>query len=414
MFDNLLYQDVSNLLAKDFVSHKLPQAVLLSGPQSSGKLTCALELARIVSCHSKDENKGNWSCSCLSCLKHKALISSDLLLTGARDCTLEISAAAQTLMQAANSGEHLVSARYLFVRSVRKLTVRFNPILIEGDAKASKIEPLIVSISELLEEIELPGELPKIEKLEKIVKKINEKAKDLESGFMYDSLPVAQIRKASIWARYTVSEGKKVLIIENIDRMQEGVRNALLKILEEPPTDTLFILTTTRRSAVMPTILSRVRTYSFKERAVNQQIEVIQRVFHGIVPPIEKKNTKTVIQQYLNSFLPVSQERITSIANSFVETLHNKRMPDIDKIVKEMKNFEPRVMLKMFFNEILFSHEQSLRAITDAQKNSEWQEVGVKLVHTLRQSYSDVLTFNQSPVSALEQVVFVFLEEGLL
>ena len=32
-------------------------------------------------------------------------------------------------------------------------------------------------------------------------------------------------------------EGKKTIIIENADRMQTSVRNALLKILEEPPED---------------------------------------------------------------------------------------------------------------------------------------------------------------------------------
>ena len=49
-------------------------------------------------------------------------------------------------------------------------------------------------------------------------------------------------------------EGKKTIIIENADRMLESVRNALLKILEEPPVDTIFILTTSQRNLVMPTI----------------------------------------------------------------------------------------------------------------------------------------------------------------
>ena len=53
--------------------------------------------------------------------------------------------------------------------------------------------------------------------------------------------------------------------------MLESVRNALLKILEEPPADTVFILTTSRRNAVMSTILSRVRTYQFNERTLEQQ-----------------------------------------------------------------------------------------------------------------------------------------------
>jgi len=415
MFDNLLHQEAAALLIQDFVSNKLPQAVLLSGPSASGKLTCALELARIVSCHAEGEKKGSWTCTCESCLKHKALVHPDLLLTGFRDCTLEIAAAAKTLMQAIESKKHIEAARYLYIRSVRKLTSRFNPVLIEGDTKASKIEPLIVSLDEMLEEIEPQRPLLSVDKLQKIIDKIAVKSQKLESGFMYESLPISQIRKASAWARYTVADSKKVLIIENADRMQEGVRNALLKILEEPPEDTLFVLTTTRRSAVMPTILSRVRTYSFCNRTFDQQREVIQRVFHSdVLSPTGVIPQNDVIDYYLSGFLPIMPQRIAELANNFIETIHKRHVPNIDNLVKEMKNFEPRVMLKMFFNELIMSHERSLYSITDAAKYAAWQEIGTKLIKTIQESYSNIITFNQSPASAFDQIVYIFLEEGLL
>ncbi len=50
MFENLLYQDAASLLTLDIKNKTLPSSILLSGPQSSGKLTCALELARVLSC----------------------------------------------------------------------------------------------------------------------------------------------------------------------------------------------------------------------------------------------------------------------------------------------------------------------------------------------------------------------------
>ena len=127
--------------------------------------------------------------------------------------------------------------------------------------------------------------------------KVEELCMKLESSFMYDSIPIAQIRRANSWVNYTTSSNKKVLIIENIDRMQDSVRNAMLKILEEPPENTVFILTTSRRGAVLPTILSRVRTYPFIERSLSQQKEVISRVFHYDV--------SSSIDTYLANFLPV-------------------------------------------------------------------------------------------------------------
>lgn len=50
MFDNLLYQPAGVQLASDLTNNILPGAMLFSGNISSGKLTCALELARILSC----------------------------------------------------------------------------------------------------------------------------------------------------------------------------------------------------------------------------------------------------------------------------------------------------------------------------------------------------------------------------
>ena len=190
----------------------------------------------------------------------------------------------------------------MFVRSVRKLTSRFNPVFYEGDDKVSKISPYIQTIDELLEEFDPLRPIEKlgdIEKIKKNAENLLTQCEKLESSFMYDSVPVSHIRNASSWARFTTSSGKKVLIIENADRMLETVRNALLKILEEPPEDTLFILTTSKRGAVMPTILSRVRTYPFIERTEEQNNDVISRVFHD-----EGRN----INDYLCGFLPVSKE----------------------------------------------------------------------------------------------------------
>ena len=50
MFDNLLFQPASVQLAEDLKRGVLPNALLFSGNSASGKLTCALELARVLSC----------------------------------------------------------------------------------------------------------------------------------------------------------------------------------------------------------------------------------------------------------------------------------------------------------------------------------------------------------------------------
>lgn len=60
---------------------------------------------------------------------------------------------------------------------------------------------------------------------------------------------------------------KKCAIVRDVDRMNTAAANAFLKTLEEPPLDTVIILTTTKSNNVLPTIVSRclvVRIPSFK------------------------------------------------------------------------------------------------------------------------------------------------------
>lgn len=67
------------------------------------------------------------------------------------------------------------------------------------------------------------------------------------------------IRKTNLTSQYK----HRLIVIENIERMPIEAQNSFLKTLEEPPGDTIFLMTTTRINQVLPTILSRVRTYEF-------------------------------------------------------------------------------------------------------------------------------------------------------
>jgi DNA polymerase III subunit delta' len=58
----------------------------------------------------------------------------------------------------------------------------------------------------------------------------------------------------------------KIYIIEEAGRMSGGAANSLLKILEEPPEDTIFILTTSGPQDIFPTIISRCQTVRFTQK----------------------------------------------------------------------------------------------------------------------------------------------------
>ncbi len=387
MFENLVNQEAGKLISADIRHNRFPGAVLYAGPDACGKLTAALETARILSCHECPQ--GKWLCECPSCLQHKSLICSNLMLLGPRDCSLEISAAAKTFTQAHFiNAKYIDAARYLFLRSVRKLTLRFNGILWEGDSNLNKIGSLIDEINENLEMLDFPRELPNVSDTKKLCEEISKLCIKLEDEYLYDSIPVNQIRNMEAWAHIKSEEGRKTVIIENADRMQTSVRNALLKILEEPPVDVVFILLSSKRNAIMPTILSRVRTYNFIDRNKEQQEEVIQRVFHD-------DNFTGSLNDYLLTYLPVSPSEIKAQAREFYNSIARRQICNIEEIVKKCEKFNPRIELRLFLSFIAMF----MKPISQTQAGSE---AVAKAIELLRNCSDNITLYNQSPVSALE------------
>ena len=387
MYENLVNQEAGKLLAADIRHNRLPGAILFAGPEASGKLTAALETARILSCH--EHPQGKWICECPSCLQHKALVCSNLMLLGPRDCSLEISAAAKTFTEAHFiNAKFIDAARYLFLRSVRKLTLRFNGILWEGDSNLNKIGSIIEEINENLEQLDFPRELPDNGTVKKLCEEIQKLCTKLEDDFLYDSIPISQVRNMEGWAHIKSEEGRKTVIIENADRMQTSVRNALLKILEEPPQDVVFILLTSKRNAIMQTILSRVRTYNFLERNLEQQKEVIERVFHNDA-------FAGNINEYLLTYLPVSPSELKAQARIFYNSVASKQICNIDEIVKKCEKFYPRIELRLFLSDLALFMKPMLNSQAGA-------EASYKAMQLLRKCSDNITLYNQTPTSALE------------
>ena len=390
MFENLVSQKTGKLLIKDIKNGILPPAILFSGEEYSGKLTAALELARIQSC--TGENKASWGCDCPSCMRHKALTCTNMILMGPRDCALEISAAKDTFIKAyRDNTPYLTAARYLFLRSIRKLTLRFNGILLQGDKDLSKIGAIIQDINDDLELLDFPRPLIPFDEAVKLCESLEIKARDLERDFLYDSIPINQIRNMEEWAYVKSEEGKKTIIIENAERMLPGVRNALLKILEEPPADCQFILITSKKNAVMQTILSRVRNYNFSSRTLEQQQNVIKGIYRN-----EYFNGK--IGEYLETFLPVPAAKLKEEAQNYYSQIVRGSIPQTSEIVKNCGKFEPRLSLKIFLNHISTMQKPLL-------KSQNGCEAALESLQKIKTAWENVTMYNQSVNSALEILV---------
>ena len=64
----------------------------------------------------------------------------------------------------------------------------------------------------------------------------------------------------------------KVFIIDEVHMLSTAAFNAFLKTLEEPPSHAIFILATTEKHKILPTILSRCQTYDFNRMDVPQTV----------------------------------------------------------------------------------------------------------------------------------------------
>ena len=93
-----------------------------------------------------------------------------------------------------------------------------------------------------------------------------------------DVIKIDQIREVSEFLSFTPFEGrKKVVVIEEAERMNQPAQNAFLKTLEEPPEDSLIILVTSSEETLLETIRSRCFRIRFSPLGLKETEEVLKR-----------------------------------------------------------------------------------------------------------------------------------------
>lgn len=114
---------------------------------------------------------------------------------------------------------------------------------------------------------------------------------------------------------------KKVFILENSHTMGVESQNAILKILEEPPSFVSFIMLCSSKSVFLPTVLSRATVYSLGEAAASpdeaQPRDAVIEASSGIAKAVASLNDFDIVkaaavfekdQKLLRAALPVIQE----------------------------------------------------------------------------------------------------------
>ena len=206
-------------LRRSVDENRLAHALLITGPRGNGKLAIAIALANYLLCH----KGGGDSCGeCPTCAKLKKYIHSDLHFVFP--------------VKNRKSGEKPVSDDYI---------TEWRELLSNG---------AYFGYDDWLAKLDIDNQQPMI----------------------YERESNEILHKLSMQSR---EGGWKVVIMWLPEKMKEEGSNKLLKIIEEPPKDTLFLLVSEEPDKIIPTILSRTQRVEVPRIAQVDIENALQRIY---------------------------------------------------------------------------------------------------------------------------------------
>ena len=195
-------EDIKAHLRRFVDENRLAHALLFTGPRGNGKLPLAVALAHYLLCGGRN---GEDACgNCPTCTKVNKLIHSDLHFVF------------PVIKKKGGSDSAPVSDDYI------------------GEWRELFTKKPYFTYADWLAKLDIENQQPMI----------------------YERESSEILRKLSMQSR---EGGWKIVIIWLPEKMKEACSNKLLKIIEEPPKDTLFILVSEEPEKIIPTILSRTQ-----------------------------------------------------------------------------------------------------------------------------------------------------------
>ena len=151
---------------------------------------------------------------------------------------------------------------------------------------------------------------------------------------------VDDIRALVDQVRFAPQAGKyKIYIIDEVHMLSASAFNAFLKTLEEPPPYAIFILATTEKHKILPTILSRCQIFDFKRITPNDTVEHLQEIIDKEGIKAEKAGLHLIAQKSegcMRDALSIL-DKIVSFTNgevTYANTLEHLNILDADYYFK--------------------------------------------------------------------------------
>jgi len=185
---------------------------------------------------------------------------------------------------------------------------------------------------------------------------------------------VDDIRNLVEQVRFAPQAGKyKVYIVDEVHMLSASAFNAFLKTLEEPPPYAIFILATTEKHKILPTILSRCQIFDFKRITTKDTVTHLQEICDKEKIKAEKPALHVIAvksEGCMRDALSILDKIVSFTAGhitysntlehlnildedyyfKLLELLHHEALPDVLLLYDEInqKGFEPEIVLEGF------------------------------------------------------------------
>lgn len=191
----------------------------------------------------------------------------------------------------------------------------------------------------------------------------------------------------------------KVYIIDEVHMLSQSAFNAFLKTLEEPPSYVVFILATTERQKILPTILSRCQVYDFKpipSEIIYKQLDIVAKsenisVDSKALEIIAKQadggmrdalslfdriagfgNGKISYEETIQSLHILNESYYLKIAEYIYKNDASALLYLVDEVID--KGFDPRSVLlglQEFFRKLMYSADNTTLSIADLSEQEK-------------------------------------------
>ncbi|MBW6490392.1 MAG: DNA polymerase III subunit delta [Lentimicrobium sp.] len=239
-------EEIKDRLIRSVRDNRVSHAQLFLGPEGSGKLALALAYAQYINCTQRTETD---SCGeCPSCIKYGKLVHPDLHFIYPVAKTKEIT-------------DKPLSK--LFIASWREIVLKRRAVF---------------NLNDWYQKIGLENKqgIINAEDCNEIIRTLSYKSYESEY---------------------------KVMIIWMVEKLFHSAAPKILKILEEPPDKTLFILIAEQSELILPTILSRTQLIKFTPRNNQELVEAL--VSHISCSNEEANKVKNVAEGNLNKAIKI-------------------------------------------------------------------------------------------------------------